>query len=59
MAGGHFGREKDVSVMSDYDAYIGLDVHKDSISVAVAEAGRELPCERRGHRLRDLPSYRS
>ncbi len=26
--------------MSDYDAYIGLDVHKDSISVALAEAGR-------------------
>ena len=40
MAGGHFGREKDVSVMSDYDAYIGLDVHKDSISMALAEAGR-------------------
>ncbi|WEJ08791.1 hypothetical protein [Sinorhizobium prairiense] len=37
MAIGHFGREKDVSVMSDYDAYIGLDVH--NISVAVAEAG--------------------
>lgn len=31
MAGGHFGREKDVSVMSDYDAYIGLDIHKDSL----------------------------
>lgn len=26
--------------MPDYDAYIGLDVHKDSISVAIADTGR-------------------
>lgn len=24
-----------------YDAFVGLDVHKDSISVAVAKSGRE------------------
>jgi len=40
MPDGHFGREKNVSVMTDYDAYIGLDVHEDSVSVAVAEARR-------------------
>jgi hypothetical protein len=27
--------------MSDFNAYVGLDVHKDSILVAIAEAGRD------------------
>ena len=27
--------------MSEFNAYIGLDVHKDSVSVAIAEAGRD------------------
>ena len=29
--------------MSDYRAYVGLDVHKDTIAVAVAWPGREVP----------------
>ena len=39
-------------MIEDFDAYIGLDVHKDTIAVAVASGGRERPeylCEfRRG-----------
>ncbi len=33
--------------IGDYPAYIGLDVHKDTIAIAVAYAGREVP-ESRG-----------
>ena len=29
--------------MSEYSAYVGLDVHKDTISVAIAFPGREQP----------------
>ena len=29
-----------------YPAYIGLDVHKETIAVAVAQAGREAPASR-------------
>ena len=29
--------------MSNYSKYLGLDVHKDTISVAIAEEGREEP----------------
>lgn len=47
MAGGDrrprfpVGLLKERSAVDDYDAFIGLDVHKDSISVAVARAGRD------------------
>lgn len=27
--------------MSNFDVYLGLDVHKDTISIAIAEAGRD------------------
>ena len=27
----------------DYSAYVGLDVHKDTIAVAIARSGREAP----------------
>jgi transposase len=33
--------QKKRTAMSEIQAYVGLDVHKDTISVAVAEAGRE------------------
>ena len=29
--------------MNEYSAYVGLDVHKDTISVSVASPGREQP----------------
>ena len=32
--------------ITHYPAYIGLDVHKDTIVIAVAEAGREAPHSR-------------
>lgn len=32
--------ERDKAQQSDYGAYVGLDVHKDSIAVAVARPGR-------------------
>ena len=32
--------------MSDYSAYVGLDVHKDAIAVAVALPGRKEPTYR-------------
>ncbi len=38
---------RQVEAKSGYPAYIGLDVHKESIVVAVARAGREAPESRR------------
>jgi hypothetical protein len=32
--------------LTHYPAYIGLDVHKDTIALAVAETGREAPQSR-------------
>ena len=29
--------------MSDYSKYVGMDVHKSTIAVAIAEAGRKKP----------------
>ena len=29
--------------MSDYNKYVGMDVHKNTIAVAIAEAGRKQP----------------
>jgi len=29
--------------MSNYSKYLGMDVHKDTISVAIAQEGREEP----------------
>lgn len=37
------GASEPTSAAIDYAGYIGLDVHKDSISIAVARAGRESP----------------
>ncbi len=38
---------RQIEAMGKYPAYIGLDVHKESIVVAVARAGREAPESRR------------
>jgi len=37
------GRVLPVHALSAYPAYIGLDVHKETIAVAVARKGREAP----------------
>lgn len=29
------------TLMQDFDAYVGLDVHKETITIAIAAAGRE------------------
>ena len=42
-----FGSISQERTIGDYPAYIGLDVHKDTIAIAVAYAGREVP-ESRG-----------
>lgn len=34
--------------MYDYNAYVGLDIHKNTISVAIAEAGRKGECRSYG-----------
>ena len=44
--------------MDDFDAYIGLDVHKDTVAVALAAQGRGRPeylCELRNGG--DVPGY--
>ena len=35
----------DAQVSKEHAAYIGLDVHKDTIAIAVAEPGREQPVD--------------
>ncbi|MCE9680745.1 hypothetical protein [Halomonas alkalisoli] len=42
----HTVAERLSTASDDHAAYIGLDVHKASISVAIAEAGRKAPAFR-------------